>query len=302
MECLGPITIKNRNGGLNHVPCSRCEACLQRRRADWTFRLQKEQKASNTSHFVTLTYAEEYVPLNDNLDKTLVKEHLQKFIKRLRKYQEKEIKWKIKYYAVGEYGGKFGRPHYHLILFNCTENTIENLNRIWYNPKTKESLGLTYTGTVEAASVHYVTGYVLMNLEDYEGKQKPFSLMSKGLGKQYLYDNWRYHKQLDENGDQIFTVRNNGKLQYIPRYYKDKLFGIKAKEKQSEKIINILDENTRIKQSHFKAIGKDYIKAEQNNREKFVNEVRRRAKVNGERKHLNKEFISNKDLKENESF
>ena len=52
---------------------------------------------------------------------TLVKRDLQLFLKRLRKKlvktYGKDKKFRIRFIGCGEYGGTFGRPHYHLVIF-----------------------------------------------------------------------------------------------------------------------------------------------------------------------------------------
>lgn len=61
--------------------------------------------------FLTLTYAEDQLPEGG----TLVPRHLQLFFKKLRKIVEPS---RIRFFAVGEYGSRTGRPHYHCALFN----------------------------------------------------------------------------------------------------------------------------------------------------------------------------------------
>lgn len=122
MECQSPKTIwphrsiewcdKNEEFPVT-VPCGKCVACLVNKRGDWIFRLQMEMKFSKRKAlFVTLTYDQKHCP--EKLDKR----HLQLFLKRLRKHYPAG---QIRYYAVGEYGSKMGRPHYHLILFGAQE-------------------------------------------------------------------------------------------------------------------------------------------------------------------------------------
>ena len=61
------------------------------------------------SAFITLTYADEYLPSDGKL-KYL---DFQLFMKRLRKYCGKEIS----FFMCGEYGEKTARPHYHACIF-----------------------------------------------------------------------------------------------------------------------------------------------------------------------------------------
>ena len=57
---------------------------------------------SYNAYFFTLTYNDENLPTDRQLDKT----HLQDFFRSLRK------KWKgIRYWAIGEYGSEKGRRH-----------------------------------------------------------------------------------------------------------------------------------------------------------------------------------------------
>lgn len=207
MNCLSPITLREP---IRHVPCGKCVACLQNKRNEWFVRLNEELKISQSAHFVTLTYAEDPISLS--------KRDLQLFFKRLRKLN---INSKIRYYAVGEYGGNFGRPHYHVILFNLTD--IRYVQDSWH-------LGFTHIGEVTPASINYTVAYVVesklipMRNPDIV---PPFSLMSQGLGKNYLGDNVkRYHKK---NLADYYTMEGGGKVR-LPRYYRDKIFNVTERE------------------------------------------------------------------------
>ena len=88
------------------------------------FSLDKELERSDNPLFVTLTLEEKNITWTNQGNKTLCKRDLQLFFKRLRKLHEKiypTYSKKIKYYAVGEYGSRTQRPHYHIILFNVLE-------------------------------------------------------------------------------------------------------------------------------------------------------------------------------------
>ncbi|WNK13862.1 MAG: replication initiator protein [Microvirus sp.] len=125
--------------------------------------------------FVTLTYAPEHLPK----DQCVHKKHLQNFIKRLRKTLEPR---RLRYFAVGEYGSKTMRPHYHCILYGVSPTESDVLQTCW-------TFGLIHCGTAEAASIQYVSGYVVKSMtkttdKRLEGKNPEFALMSRkpGLG------------------------------------------------------------------------------------------------------------------------
>lgn len=87
--------------------CGKCDACRLNRSRLWQGRLLLESTQHASSIFVTLTYNDENVPTD------LRPEHLRNFLKRLRK----RAQFPVRYYAVGEYGTRSLRPHYHLVLF-----------------------------------------------------------------------------------------------------------------------------------------------------------------------------------------
>lgn len=122
-RCEKPIIIRNKSvtrGGVQ-VPCGRCASCMARAVSNWSYRLLQEDKQAETSYFVTLTYGNDRIPISKAGWMDLSKRDLQLFFKRLRKWHDTNgsLGKPLKYYAVGEYGGKFRRPHYHIILFNA---------------------------------------------------------------------------------------------------------------------------------------------------------------------------------------
>lgn len=108
------------------VPCGKCYACLMRKRRDMSVRLSHEASCHEASCFVTLTYNDDNIPVGNDGHYTLVPADVQKFVKRLRRHLEyvpkrgdrrDHVNHPIRYFAVGEYGGKTHRPHYHLLIF-----------------------------------------------------------------------------------------------------------------------------------------------------------------------------------------
>lgn len=218
--CIAPITLR-RSGKIDTVPCGRCLFCLQKKRADWSFRLYHEMRDCDSAYFLTLTYNDENLIYSGNDENAVLsKEHLQLFKKRLRKANSKFVKSRgisgksIRYYSVGEYGTVTNRPHYHSIIFNVHPQVIARLQDIW-------QLGNVMVGSVTPASIHYVTKYVINRYSDVKGREPPFAVMSRrpGLGSNYLIKMKAWHRD-----DMRNYAINAGVKQRLPRYYKDKIF------------------------------------------------------------------------------
>ena len=127
MKCTSPTWLKSQR---MYVPCGWCVNCLMQRRREWAMRIQHELIYWDKSAFITLTYDEVNVPYNDEHTwMSLRKEHVQLYIKRLRKeiYPKK-----IKYFLSGEYGPKRLRPHYHAVLLGLDWiNDMEIITQNW---------------------------------------------------------------------------------------------------------------------------------------------------------------------------
>lgn len=224
MRCASPIRIKNPAKNKRKaaktpfvdVPCGKCGNCLANKANDWTFRLSIEEKKAVSAFFITLTYEDEYLPFNENGDATLHKPDFQKFVKRLRKAQLKMFpkSKKIIYYAVGEYGENYQRPHYHAIMFNVNYDVALQIDKIWGH-------GLAHIGEVNKQSINYCTYYVLkrdVRKSKSIGRVPEFSLMSKGIGEGYE-QNKDYHLN---NKTMVAVV--NGNNYRLPSYYRRKWF------------------------------------------------------------------------------
>ena len=104
---------KNRwSGQPLELNCGRCIGCKIERSRQWSIRIMHESMLWDMNSFTTLTYNDEHLP------DELKKKHVQAFFKSLRKTLERKGRGKIRYYAVGEYGDRTKRPHYHLCIFN----------------------------------------------------------------------------------------------------------------------------------------------------------------------------------------
>ena len=131
--CVKPIILKNQvdkltgvNKYTQPVPCGQCPECKKAKVNSWLFRIGYELQRSENPLFITLTYRNDELTYTNSEQPTLVKRDLQLFFKRLRKKYEKIYPnaKKIKYYAVGEYGSRTKRPHYHIIMFNLLDSSM----------------------------------------------------------------------------------------------------------------------------------------------------------------------------------
>lgn len=183
----------------------------------WGFRLMEEYKQSSSAHFITLTYATTNVPLTKRGLQSLWKRDVQLFFKRLRKAHSKcdEIPV-IKYFAVGEYGSRTHRPHYHVLLYNAD---IEKIQSAW-------GLGHVHYGNVDYPSVYYTLKYMMKRSprKKKDARQKEFRLMSKGLGLSYAMNKKFIQWHRSDIGKRMYLNLSDGKKIGMPRYYKDKIF------------------------------------------------------------------------------
>jgi len=228
------------------VPCGRCIGCrLEKSRQD-AIRCVHEASLYEDNCFITLTYSDDFVPKNGSL----VKEHFQLFMKRLREYVSRssdpilDPKFeppaspevgqakRVRFLACGEYGDNLGRPHYHALIFNydfpdrsffCVQNGF-NL----YRSTILESLwpfGFSLVGDVSFESAAYVCRYVLKKVTGenseyfYDGRIPEFSLRSlkPGIGAPWLE---RYKSSVYP--DDCVTIRGGMRCK-PPRYYDKKL-------------------------------------------------------------------------------
>lgn len=199
MQCPTPIAVNE-----NVVPCGYCNICRQNKTNDWVIRMTHEMYMAVCTYFVTLTYSDANLPLNDEGESLLVKQDLQKFLKRLRKKFPKLIR----YFAVGEYGTRYGRAHYHAILFSQVPIDLATIQSTW-------GLGFVHCGTVTQSSIAYVAKYCFVNKGKYTGRPPPKAYMSRkpGLGKFMV-----------SRLPKLPYILQNGHKKRLPRYYKDLMF------------------------------------------------------------------------------
>lgn len=229
---------RSPNSSFSSVPtlvaCGKCIGCTLERSRQWAVRCVHEASLSERNAFITLTYDDAHLPAFGSLDP----KHFTDFMKRVRRPLAARS---VRYFMCGEYGGRYGRPHYHALLFGLdfadkvffrtTESkesifTSKTLDQLW-------GMGFASTGAVTFASAAYVARYVTKKLCSHElevsldrdtgevSRRLPeFVRMSlkPGLGAGWL------HKYLDDvyPSDEVIM---NRRPQRPPRYY-DKLLGV----------------------------------------------------------------------------
>lgn len=152
--------------------CGQCLPCRINTRRMWAHRILLECTQHPVNSFWTLTYDDAHLPLSKSGLPTLMYPHLTLFLKRLRWDYQQRLGMELRYFAVGEYGTRTQRPHYHLALFNypsCDRGAsffnrrgnccpvCDRVQEIW-------GQGSVYAGQLEDASATYISGYITKKL------------------------------------------------------------------------------------------------------------------------------------------
>lgn len=220
--------------------------CLRAKAFEWATRVLHEMNYHPLNVFATLTYDDDHLPK----DGSISKEEAQRFLKRFRRRLDGRS---IKYYMCGEYGENTYRPHYHLIMFNvgfCDFKPHPLVRGFYIHDAWPH--GHIFLGSVEAASIRYVSNYVTKKRHRPNLKvEKPFQLQSQGIGKQFALDN---SDQIIDNLD----ITINGVHVSIPRYYK-KLLDIETErllDNRKDRVKDIEDKLVKrgIKDEHMHSL------------------------------------------------
>lgn len=155
--------------------------------------LESMQHIDNS--FVTLTYSDDKLPE----DFSLRPSDLQDFLKRLRRRIEPQ---RLRFFAVGEYGDTYGRPHYHAALFGypqCLGNALKVKGECQCGACSivRETWGFGHIMVAELniKTARYITGYVAKKYTKADnpllnGRHPEFARMSlrPGIGANAIPD------------------------------------------------------------------------------------------------------------------
>lgn len=224
MSCCNPVThkIQTKHGLWRTVThgCGKCDACLKKRQRDWVMRCSWEARKHPYNWIVTLTYEDSFLHFTNKGNATLCKDDFQRFMKRLRKRYPDD---KIRYLVRGEYGGQFGRPHYHVILFGFLSSSAEECG---FRLSDEWKYGGVYVDSYSDRAVQYVTDYILksddMSVYNDEDIVLPYINVSQRppIGSNFLESETA--KRAARTNDYVL-LDESGANRGIPRYLAQKL-------------------------------------------------------------------------------
>lgn len=227
-DCLFPlyIPIDGYHGAIR-VRCGHCIYCKMAKSREWSLRLEMESQYWRDLCFVTLTYDNENLPyhivdkelilddgqgrqnsVDDFYFPSLAYDDITLYLKRLRKCLDHPIR----YFAVGEYGTRRGRPHWHILFFGLSG--VGDIGRLI---KEKWDKGFVDITPFFPETCSYVAGYVQKKL--YGRDRSIFRLpevmrCSHHLGEKWLFDH------INEFDDDHPYISKNGFKYAIPRHFR----------------------------------------------------------------------------------
>lgn len=160
------------------LPCGQCSGCRVERSREWAVRCVHEASLHEHSVFVTLTYSDQHLR-----SLSLVYKDFQDFMKRLRRrrsvFDVQLWQYVPRFYAAGEYGEAFERPHFHALLFGVffeDRQYVKSLRSGFrlYSSEELSSLwpwGFSSIGDVTFESAAYVARYVMKKVTGHAAEQ-----------------------------------------------------------------------------------------------------------------------------------
>lgn len=196
MSCNSPLEVKDAKGNKLRVPCKQCLQCRIMKHSHLKTKLALEFIRSYSAQFITFTYDETSLP------ETLDYNDISKPLRRLQERRRRKGLPSIQYLSVGEYGEKYRRPHWHIMMFNH-DPYPEGRSHIELWPH-----GFAHIGTVTTASIGYIGQYSLKF--NFNEQDKPIAAWSKkpALGQsgiEYIVD---YMVENDIPPTQEFNMLN----------------------------------------------------------------------------------------------
>ena len=216
--CLSPIYKRgfysDRSDSV-FVPCGYCSECVRKKKLDWQIRLNCALSWSDCAFFRLLTYDPEHYNF-DIYDKEIIREHIQLFMKRLRRRIEyhfgKTIK--LKYFIASEFGETYDRLHYHCLFF------IKGARFTWLEMKSIINSCWNYgivgnTYNLNAGRIAYAVKYIQKQYNTKFFSRFPMREVAPDLEKTFRTEE-RY-SVADYNN--LPSISLNGKHVSLPYYW-----------------------------------------------------------------------------------
>lgn len=257
MKCTYSRDVFIRSAGVTiSAPCGTCLACRKRKQSQMTFRIEQHTRFSGfkRAFFITLTYAKEFLPYSyvkcDTRTGEVLKDiqsdtpilnpnDIVNFMKRLRRYSGQ----KFSVFYCGEYGDKFDRPHWHLIL-HTNLNWRETRDYVYYAwskgisqleqtkgcfevtnkyLRSRKSMGRISVSAVTLRRMRYCAKYVVKD-NNSNALVPKYARWSKGYGIDWLKSS---EAKLVSKRKELFAYTSDGKPASLSRYYTHRMFTLK---------------------------------------------------------------------------
>lgn len=241
MACYKPMTafVPLEGGALSFVelknhrevklPCGGCIGCRLERVDAWGFRCMAEASLHKSNKFITLTYDDDNLPVDESLNHR----DWQLFA-----YRARQRFGPFRFFMCGEYGENTQRPHYHALMFGFDPSDLRKCNSVYAKCDLFQSdlltecwgKGFTTVGEVTHESAKYVAGYQMkrvsaeLEAERYSWvtrygelvvRKQPYGKMSlrPGIGAKWLDKYW---KDTVNHG----AVFQNQYRKKVPQYFR----------------------------------------------------------------------------------
>lgn len=216
------------------LPCGQCFECRMLKANDWATRLLAEAHTTPPVFFITLTYSEEHLPRMPSHRPTFNRQHLKTVLRELTRVKP------LRYYAIGEHGTQFERPHYHVLTFGVDSYTIDNVLQKWW------PFGHYTIGDHMNSRIMYVALFHALKSNKYSDE---FCVMSRnpGIGCYFFCDVDKKGRKCDKHLrisnsllNQMFRQTQPGFImlgnekRLLPRYFIDLIGDSELRERIKE--------------------------------------------------------------------
>lgn len=227
VSCNAPLVKMNNQPYLCDpiaIPCGTCVGCRMDRARAWKVRCVHEHQERKEGYFLTLTYDDAHLPINDDGEPYLERRDIQLFLKNWRHHCKDHD---ARYFGCSEYGDLFHRPHFHMLFWSHIDDLIPYSFGKWVSPSLAKAWrdfsgdckprGQVIVQEINPNSIAYVAGYTEKKQVDehwFDYPVKPFLFMSTKpiIGHSAL-------RNLDHSNRKVYGNFGNCHYSSIPKAY-----------------------------------------------------------------------------------